>query len=168
MLLFSVHCQCHEWRSQPDHLPLLCNFFRVFLGFTIPLCSESEWGSTSVVLMLRVYTTRGKMNNLMQCCQQLVAMLCCTLSNNVVLHTVEQCCAAPCQQLLLTTIAHSCSRSTTIVQSLLTTTNKLFSSTIVDSCSNNIVTTIVLCQHRTTIDQTILINIVNSTSVVEP
>ena len=46
--------------------------------------------------------------------------------------------------------------------------NKLFSSTMVSSCSNNIVTTIVLCQHRTTIDRTILINIVNSTSVVEP
>ena len=34
--------------------------------------------------------------------------------------------------------------------------------------SNNIVTTLVLCQHRTTIDRTILINIVNSTSVVKP
>ena len=113
-------------------------------------------------------STRAKMNNLMQCCQQLVAMLCCTLSNHVVLHTVEPCCAASCQQLLSTTIVHSCSRSTTIVQSLLKTINKLVSSTIADSCSNNIVTTIVLCQHRTTIDQTILINIVNSTSVVEP
>ena len=159
MLLFSVHCQCHDWRSQPDHLPLLCNFFRVFLGFTIPLCSESEWGSTSVVLMLKVYYTRKN--------EQLDAMLSITCCN-VVLHTVEQCCAAPCQQLLLTTIVHSCSRSTTIVQSLLTTTNKLFSSTIVDSCSNNIVTTIVLCQHQTTIDQTIFINIVNSTNVLEP
>ena len=46
--------------------------------------------------------------------------------------------------------------------------NKLFSSTIVSSRSNNIVTTIALCQHRTTIDRTILIKIVNSTSVVEP
>ena len=89
---------------------------------------------------------------------------CCQL---VVLHTVQQCCAAPCQQLLSTTVVHGCSRST-IVQSLLTTINKLFSSTIVSPCSNNIVTTIVLCQHRTTIDRTILINIVNSTSVVEP
>ena len=62
----------------------------------------------------------------------------------------------------------SCSRSTTIVQSLLTTINKLFSSTIVSSCSNNTVTSVVFCQHRTTTDRTILINIVNSTSVVEP
>ena len=94
-----------------------------------------------------------------------------------VVNDLLQCCAAhcqtmlcaPCQQLLSTTIVHSCSRSTTIVQSLLTTINKLFSSTIiVSSCSNNIVTTIVLCQHRTTIDRTILINNVNSTSVVEP
>ena len=37
---------------------------------------------------LKIYGTRGKMNNLMQCCLQLVAMLCCTLSNNVVLHPV--------------------------------------------------------------------------------
>ena len=96
-----------------------------------------------------------KTEQLDQCCQQLV-----------VLHTVQQCCAALCQQLVSTTIVHSCSRST-IVQSLLTTINKLFPSTIVSLCSNNIVTTIVLCQHRTTIDRTILINIVNSTSVVE-
>ena len=33
---------------------------------------------------------------------------------------------------------------------------------------NNIVTTIVLCQHRTIINRATLINIVNSTSVVEP
>ena len=90
---------------------------------------------------------RRKNEQLDQCCQQLVAMLCCTLS---------------------TTIVHSCSRSTTIVQSLLTTINKLFLSTIVGSCSNNVVTIVVLCQHRTTIDRTILINIVNSTSVAEP
>ena len=113
---------------------------------------------------LKIYGTRGKMNNLMQCCLQLVAMLCCTLSNNVVLHPV----LTLSTTVVKTTIVHSCSRSTTIVQSLLTTINKLVSSTIVDSCSNNIVTTIVLCQHRTTIDQTILTNIVNSTSVVEP
>ena len=95
---------------------------------------------------------RAKMNNL----------------NNVV-NNLLQCCAAHCSTMLSTTIVHSCSRSTTIVHSLLTTINKLFSSTIVSSCSNNIVTTIVLCQHRTTIDRTILIiNIVNSTSVVEP
>ena len=84
--------------------------------------------------------TRAKMNNLIN-----------------VVNNLLQCYAAPCQQLLSTTIVHSCSRSTTIVQSLLTTINKLFSSTIVSSCSNNIVTTIVLCQHRTTIDRTILI-----------
>ena len=118
-----------------------------------------EWGSTSAVLTLKVYYTRKN--------EPLDAMLSTTCCN-VVLRTVEQCCAARCQQLLLTTIVHSCSRSTTIVQSLLTTINKFVSSSIVDSCSNNIVTTIVLCQHRTTIDQTILINIVNSTSVVEP
>ena len=34
--------------------------------------------------------------------------------------------------------------------------------------NKNIVTTIVLCQYRTTIDRTILINTVNSTNVVEP
>ena len=82
--------------------------------------------------------------------------------NNVVLHPVNNC----CQQLLSTTIVHSCSRSTIILQSLLTTLNKLFSLTIVSSCFNNIVTIIVLYQHRTTIDRTILINIVNLTSVV--
>ena len=109
--------------------------------------------------MQTVYYTRKN--------EQLDAMLSTTCCN-VVLHTVQQCCAAPCQQLLSTTIVHSCSRSTTIVQSLLTTINKLFSLTIVGSCFNNIVTTIVPCQHRTTIDRTILINIVNSTSVVEP
>ena len=111
--------------------------------------------------------TRAKMNNLinvantlLQCCaapcQQCCAAPC------------QQCCAAPCQQLLSTTIVHSCSRSTIIVQSLLTTINKLFSSTIVSSSSRNIVTTIVLCQNRTTIDIKMLINIMNSTSVVEP
>ena len=99
----------------------------------------------------REFPTRAKMNNLIN-----------------VVNNLLQCCAAPCQQLLSTTIVHSCSRSTIIVQSLLTTINKLFSSTIVSSCSNDIVTTIVLCQHRTTIDRTILINTVNSTSVVEP
>ena len=82
-------------------------------------------------------------NNLLQCC----AAPC------------QQYCAAPCQQLLSTTIVHNCSRSTIIVQSFLTIINKLFSSTIVSSCSHNIVTTIVLCQHRTAIDRTILINI---------
>ena len=85
-----------------------------------------------------------------------------------VVHNLLQCCAAPCQQLLSTTIVHSCSRSTIIVQSLLKTFNKLFLSTIVSSCSKNIVKTIVLCQHRTTIDRTMFIDIVNSTSVVEP
>ena len=90
-------------------------------------------------------------NNLLQCC----AAHC------------QHYCVVPCQQLLSTTIVHSCSRSTIIVQSLLTTINKLVSSTIVGSCSNNIVTIILLCQHRTTIDRTILTNIVNSTSVVK-
>ena len=103
--------------------------------------------------------TRAKINNLINVVNNLLQ--CCAAP-------CQQCCAAPCQQLLSTTIVHSCSRSTTIVQSLLTTINKLFSSTIVSSCSNNIVTIIVLCQHRTTIDRTILINIVNLTSVVEP
>ena len=115
--------------------------------------------SRPVVWTMFEVTTRAKtsdlinvVNNLLQCC----AAPC------------QQCCAAHCQKLLSTTIVHSCSRSTIIVQSLLTTINKLVSSTIVGSCSNNIVTIIVLCQHRTTIDRTILINIVNSTSVVEP
>ena len=103
--------------------------------------------------------TCAKINNLINVVSNLLP--CCAAPS-------QQCCAAPCQQLLSTTIVHSCSRSTIIVQSLLTTINKLFSSTIVSSCSNNIVTIIVLCQHRTTIDRTILINIVNSTSVVEP
>ena len=108
-------------------------------------------GSYNVHKNIASFCTRAKMNNLIN-----------------VVNNLLQCCAAPCQQLLSTTIVHSCSRPTTIVQSLLTTINKLFSSTIVSSCSNNIVTTIVLCQHRTTVDQTILINIVNSTSVVGP
>ena len=105
------------------------------------------------------YLPRAKMNNLIN-----------------VVNILLQCCAAPCQQrcaalseqLLSTTIVHSCSGSTIIVQSFFTAINKLVSSTIVHSCSNNIVTIIVFCQHRTTIDRTILINIVNSTSFVEP
>ena len=92
-----------------------------------------------------LFIRRVKMNNLIN-----------------VVNNLLQCCAAPCQELLSTTIVDSCSCLTTIVQSLLTTINKLFPSTIVPSCFNNIVTTIVLCQHRATIDQTILINIVNS------
>ena len=84
----------------------------------------------------------------------------------------QQCCAAPCQQLLSTrqqllfTVVHG--QRSLLNRSMLTIINKLVSSTIVSSCSDNIVTTIVLCQHRTTIDRTILINIVNLTSVVEP
>ena len=115
----------------------------------------SRW---TVEFCFIVSGTRAKMNNLINVVNNLLQ--CCAA------HCQQ--CAAPCQQLLSTSIVHSCSPSTTIVQSLLTTINKLFSSTIVSSCSNNIVTTIVLCQHRTTIDRTILINIVNSTSVVEP
>ena len=103
--------------------------------------------------------TRAKMNNLINVANNLLQ---CSAA------PCQQCCAAPCQQLLSTTIVHSCSRSTIIVQSLLTTINKLFSSTIVSSSSRNIVTTIVLCQNRTTIDIKMLINIMNSTSVVEP
>ena len=104
-------------------------------------------------------STRAKLNNLINVVNNLLQ--CCTAP-------CQQCCAARCQQLLSTTIVHSCSRSTIIIQSLLATINKLFSSTIVGSCSDNIVTTIVLCQYRTTIDRAILINTVNSTSVVEP
>ena len=103
--------------------------------------------------------TRAKMNNLINVVNYLLQ---CYAAH------CQQCCAASCQQLLSITMVHSCSRLTTIVQSLLTTINKLFSLTIVSSCSKNIVTTIVPCQHRTTIDRTILINTVNSTSVVKP
>ena len=119
-------------------------------------------GASSELYIRRVKMNNliNVVNNLLQCCvapcQQCCAAPC------------QQCCAAPCQQLLSTTIVDNCSCLTTIVQSLLTTINKLFPSTIVPSCFNNIVTTIVLCQHRATIDQTTLINIVNSTSVVEP
>ena len=89
-----------------------------------------------------------------------------------VVNKLLQCCAAPCQQLLSTrqqllfTVVHG--QQSLLNRSMLTTINKLVSSTIVSSCSDNTVTTIVLCQHRTTIDRTILINIVNLTSVVEP
>ena len=90
----------------------------------------------------------------------MLSTACCkffsTICYNVMLHPSK------------TVVNNHCSRSTIIVQSLLTTINELVSSTTVGSCSNNIVTTIVLCQHRTTIDRAILINIVNSKSVVEP
>ena len=112
--------------------------------------------------------TRAKMNNLINVVNNLLQ---CSAA------PCQQCCAAPCQQLLC------CTLSTTVVNNycsqlftlnnhcsvrLLTTINKLFSSTIVSSSSRNIVTTIVLCQNRTTIDIKMLINTVNSTSVVEP
>ena len=71
--------------------------------------------------------------------------------NNVVLHSLNNCCQQP---------LFSCSGQTIVVQLLLTAISKLVSSTIVSSCPNNIVTIIVLCQHRTTIDRTIPINIV--------
>ena len=103
--------------------------------------------------------TRAKMNNLINVVNNLLQRCAAPC---------QQCCAAHCQKLLSTTIVHSCSRSTIIVQSLSTTINKLFSSSSVSSCFKNIVTTIVFCQHRTSIDRTILINIVNSTSAVEP
>ena len=90
----------------------------------------------------------------------MLSTICCNVVlhpvNNVVLHSLNNCCKQP-----LFTVVHG-------QQSLLTTINKLVLSTIVSSCSNKIVTIIVFCQHRTTIDRTILINIVNSTSVVEP
>ena len=101
--------------------------------------------------------------NLLQCCAAPCQQCCAAPCQQLLSTTVVNNC---CQQLLSTTIVHSCSRSTIIVQSLLTTINKLFSLTIVSSCFNNIVTTIVLYQHPTTIDRTIFINIVNSTSVV--
>ena len=98
------------------------------------------------------YNLINVVNNLLQCC----AALC------------QQCCAAPCQQLLLATTVHGCLRSTIIFSIIVDNHQQAFSSTIVSSCPNNIVTTIILCQHRTTIDRTILIEIVNSTSVVKP
>ena len=85
--------------------------------------------------------------------EQLDAMLSITCCN-VVLHPVNYC----CQQPLFTVVHIQHVHSIIIVQSLLTTISKLFSSNIVSSCPNNIVTTIVLCQHRTTIDRTMLIN----------
>ena len=162
---------------------LTLTFFKTLDQFQILYFVEARWegcGRRSLrrLCLFNLMNTLFKMNYMKSFRQRtnhvihaqkwttwsMLSTTCC----NVVLHTVQQCCAAPCQQLLSTTIVHSCSRSATIVQSLLTTINNLFSSTIVSSCSNNIVTTIVLCQHRTTIDRTILINIVNSTSVVEP
>ena len=108
---------------------------------------------------IMLHCTHAKMNNLIN-----------------VVNNLLQCCAAHCQTMLCRTL------STTVVNNhcsqlfmfnnhcsiIVENDQQVFSSTIFGSCSNNIVTTIVLCQHRTTIDQTILINIVNSTSVVEP
>ena len=34
---------------------LLMQNWLIFLSFTLPLCSESEWGSTSVILILMLY-----------------------------------------------------------------------------------------------------------------
>ena len=76
---------------------------------------------------------------------------------------LASCCQHRYTLLMSATIVYGCSQSI-LIQSLLTTTNKLISSTIVVSCSNNVVTTIVLC--RTTIDRTILMNIINSTNLV--
>ena len=142
-------CECC---SKVTHTILKGNNFYIFFRGAIA-CMNACISNHAVWKLFRTACrkpTRAKMKNLIN-----------------VVNNLLQCCAAPCQQQLTTTIVHSCSRSTIIVQSLLTTINKLFSSTIVGSCSNNIVTTIVLCQHRTTINRTILINIVHSTSVVE-
>ena len=108
---------------------------------------ESLIGELKVI---SVRIARAKMNNFIIVINNLLL---------VVSNKLLQCCAVPCQQLLSTTIVHGCSRPTIIVQLLLTTINinKLVSSTIVGSCSSNIVTTVVHCQHRTTIAQTILV-----------
>ena len=107
------------------------------------------------------YTQKNE--QLDQCCQQVVAMFCCTLSTML-------CCTLSTtvvnKTTILFTVVHG--QRSLLNRSMLTIINKLVSSTIASSCSDNIVTTIVLCQHRTTIDRTILINIVNLTSVVEP
>ena len=71
----------------------------------------------------------------------------------------------PCHQQLFP-IVHG--QQSLLIQSF-TSIYKLVTSTVVVFCSNNIVITIVLCQHRATVDRAILINnIVNSSSVVEP
>ena len=115
------------------------------------------------------YTQKNE--QLDQCCQQVVAMFCCTLSTMLccTLSTMLCCTLSTTvvnKTTILFTVVHG--QRSLLNRSMLTIINKLVSSTIVSSCSDNIVTTIVLCQHRTTIDRTILINIVNLTSVVEP
>ena len=97
----------------------------------------------------RSYTCKNEQID--QCCQQLVAMLCCTLSTTVVLHPINNCCQQP-----LFTVVH-------VQQPLF---NHGWQSSA--RCFHQLLLALVLCQHRTTIDQTTLINIMNSTSVVEP
>ena len=112
------------------------------------------------------YTRKNE--QLDQCCQQLVAILYCTLSTML-------CCTLStilCCTLSTTVVNNHCSQLFTFNNycSIVVDNDQqaFFINYIVSLCSNNIVPTIVLCQHRTTIDRTILINIVNSTSVVEP
>ena len=91
----------------------------------------------------------------MLCCT-LSTMLCCTLSTML-------CCTLSTMLCCTLSTMLCCTLSTTVVnnhcsvvhgqQPLLTTINKLVLA---------LVPTIVLCQDRTTIDRTILINIVNS------
>ena len=104
------------------------------------------------------YTSKNE--QLDQCCQQLVAILYCTLSTML------------CCTLSTTVVNNHCSQLFTFNNycSIVVDNDQqaFFINYIVSLCSSNIVPTIVLCQHRTTIDRTILINIVNSTSVVEP
>ena len=103
------------------------------------------------------YTRKNE--QLDQCCQQLVVMLCCILSTTL------------CCTLSTTVVNNHCSQLFTFnnhCSIIVDNHRQACLSTIVGSCSNNIVAIIVLCQHRTTIDRTMLINIVNSTSVVEP
>ena len=133
---------------------------------------------------LTVFVIFGNENEqLDQRCQQLVAMLCCTLSTMLCCTLSTMLCCTLLTMLCCTlSTMLCCTLSTTVVNNhcsqLFMVNNHC--SIIVDNhqqacfinyCRllfNNIVIIIILSQHRTTIDRTILINIVNSTSVVEP
>ena len=142
------------------HLTLFVCVFHCFLPALMPgLYNKDQGKGVHEYWNFKTSYTR-KNEQLDQCCEQRAAMLCCTLSTML-----------------------CCTLSTTVVNNhysqLFTINNQCsiivdnhqqacFIDYIVSSCSNNIVTIIVLCQHRPTIDRTMLINIVNSTSVVEP
>ena len=123
----------------------------------------------SLVVLTRnlPWHTRAKMNNLINVVNNLL-QYCTAPCQQCCAAPYQQYCAAPCQQLLSTTIVQLFTFNNYCSIVVDNDQQAFFINYIVSLCSNNIVPTIVLCQHRTTIDRTILINIVNSTSVVEP